>query len=285
MRSLLYVPGNSEKMIVKARDTAADGIILDLEDGVAPAQKREARALVARLLRELDFGGQQVFVRINALTTEYGLEDARATSFSQALGSQAPGSHAPGIVIPKVESAEVVTTVASILSQRTSKLLCQIETPRGVFACRAIAEASEQVAALLFGSADLSRELGAQLSDDEAEVLYARQHVLLAARASNVAAYDSPHFVIADLEGVRRRATAARQLGYDGKTVIHPSHIEIVNEVFAPTSAQIAQAERVVAAMAAAHSAGRGAVMFDGQMIDQVHLTTAHQLLKQAAGK
>ena len=275
MRSLLYVPGNSEKMIVKARETAADGLILDLEDGVAPSQKREARALVARLLRELDFGDQQIFVRINALTTEYGLEDARAAS----------ASHAPGIVIPKVESAEVVTTIASILLQPKSKLLCQIETPRGVFDCRAIAEASEQVAALLFGSADLSRELGATLTDDETEVLYARQHVLLAARAANVSAYDSPHFVIADLDGVRRRAVAARQLGYDGKTVIHPSHIEIVNEVFVPTPAQIAQAERIVAAMAAAHSAGRGVVTLDGQMIDQVHLTAANQLLKQAAGK
>ena len=275
MRSLLYVPGNSEKMIVKARDTAADGLILDLEDGVAPSQKCEARALVARLLRELDFGGKQVFVRINALTTEYGLEDARATSSSKATG----------IVIPKLENTDVVTTVASILSQRTSKLLGQIETPRGVFAARAIAEASEQVAGLLFGSADLSRELGATLTEDEAEVLYARQHVLLAARAANVAAYDSPHFVIADLAGVRRRAVAARQLGYDGKTVIHPSHSGIVNEVFAPTPMQIEQAERVVAAMAAAHSAGRGVVTLDGQMIDQVHLTAANQLLKQAAGK
>ena len=278
MHSLLYVPGNSEKMIVKARDTAADGIILDLEDAVAPPQKREARALVARLLRELDFGGKQVFLRINALTTEYGLEDARAASSIQTLGS-----HAAGIVIPKVESADVVTTVASILLQRTSKLLCQIETPRGVFASRAIAEASEQVTGLLFGSADLSRELGAELTDDEAEVLYARQHVLLVARAANVAAYDSPHFVIADLAGVRRRAVAARQLGYDGKTIIHPSHIATVNEVFALTSAQIAQAERVVAAMATAHSAGRGVVTLDGQMIDQVHLTAANRLLKQAS--
>ena len=278
MRSLLYVPGNSEKMIVKARETAADGLILDLEDGVAPPQKREARALVARLLRELDFGDKQVFVRINALTTEYGLEDARAAS-----SIQTPGSRAPGIVIPKVESTEAVTTVASILLQRASKLLCQIETPRGVFASRAIAEASEQVAALLFGSADLSRELGAQLTDDEAEVLYARQHVLLAARAANVAAYDSPHFVIADLAGVRRRALAARQLGYDGKTVIHPAHLAVVNEVFVPTSMQIAQAERVVEAMAAAHSAGRGVAALDGQMIDQVHLTAANQLLKQAS--
>jgi citrate lyase beta subunit len=272
MRSLLYVPGNSEKMILKARDTAADGIILDLEDGVAPLQKQAARALVARLLRELDFGDKQVFVRINALTTEYGLEDARAASTN----------HAPGIVIPKVESADVVTTVSSILLRPASKILCLIETPRGVFASRAIAETSEQVTGLLFGSADLSRELGATLTEDEAELLYTRQHVLLAARAANVAVYDAPHFAVADLDGVRRRAVAARQMGYDGKTVIHPSHIEIVNEVFAPSPAQVAQAERVVAAMAAAHSAERGVVTLDGQMIDQVHLTAANQLLKQA---
>jgi citrate lyase beta subunit len=271
MRSLLYVPGNSEKMIVKARDTAADGLILDLEDAVAPEHKREARATVVRLLSEMNFGGKEVFVRINALTTDYGMEDARAAASSKAHG----------ILIPKVENVDAVTTVASILHQRASKILCLIETPRGVFAARAIAECSERVAGLLFGSADLSREIGAQLTADETELLYARQHVLLAARAANVAAYDSPHFVIADLDGVRRRATAARQMGYDGKTVIHPSHLEIVNEVFAPSSKQIAQAERVVAAMAAAQAAGRGAVALDGQLIDQLHLTAANRLLKQ----
>lgn len=277
LRSLLYVPGNSEKMILKARESAADALILDLEDAIAIEQKLEARATVVRALREMTFDGKEVFVRINGLTTEYGLEDARAVA---AAG-------APGILLPKAERVDDVTTLAPILQSRNwagaqtshdaKHLLLLIETPRGVFAARELAEASELVVGLLFGSADLSREVGCTLGEDEAEVFYARSHVLLAARAAGVAAYDSPHFGIADLEGLRQRSQAARRLGYDGKTAIHPAHLEIVNEVFAPTEAEFAQAERVVNALAAAP--GRGVVVLDGQMIDQVHLATAKKIL------
>jgi len=280
MRSLLYVPGISERMILKARDSAADALILDLEDAIAPYQKLEARATVVRLLGEIDFGGKEIFVRINALGAEWGLEDARAVV---AVG-------APGLVIPKCESVEEVTTVAPIMQSKyhqpiggqTRKLLCLIETPRGVFASREIAESNELVAGLMFGAADLSRDLGCVLSEDETEVLFARSHVLLAARAAGVAAYDSPHFAIEDMEGLRRRCQAARNLGYDGKTVIHPSHIEIVNEVFAPTAEQIAEAERVIGAMAAAQAEGRGVIRLDGKMIDQVHLSAARKVLEKA---
>jgi citrate lyase beta subunit len=280
MRSLLYVPGISERMILKARDSAADALILDLEDGVAPNQKLESRATVVRLLNEIDFGGKEIFVRINGLATEWGLEDARAVV---AVG-------APGIVIPKCESVEDVTTVAPIMQSKyhqpiggqSRKFLCLIETPRGVFASREIAESNELVAGLMFGAADLSRDLGCVLSEDETEVLFARSHVLLAARAAGVAAYDSPHFAIDDPAGLRRRCQAARNLGYDGKPAIHPSHIEIINEVFAPTAEQIAEAERVIEAMAAAQAEGRGAVRLDGKMIDQVHLSAAKKVLEKA---
>jgi citrate lyase beta subunit len=280
MRSLLYVPGISERMILKARDSAADALIFDLEDAIAPDQKLEARSTVVRLLGEIDFGGKEIFVRINALATEWGLEDARAVV---AVG-------APGLVIPKCESVEEVTTVAPVMQSRyhqpiggqTRKLLCLIETPRGVFASREIAESNELVAGLMFGAADLARDLGAVLSEDENEALFARSHVLLAARAAGVAAYDSPHFAIEDLEGLRRRCVAARNLGYDGKTAIHPSHIEIVNEVFAPTAEQIAEAERVIEAMAAAQAEGRGVIRLDGKMIDQVHLAAARKVLEKA---
>jgi citrate lyase subunit beta/citryl-CoA lyase len=267
-------------MILKARDLAADALILDLEDAIAPDQKVEARTTVVRLLREVDFGEKEVFVRINSLATEWGLEDARA----------AAAAGAPGLVIPKCETVDEVTAVAPIVQsgyrqpagESRSKLLCLIETPRGVFAGREIAESNDLVAGLMFGAADLSRELGCVLSEDESEVLFARSQVLLAARAVGVAAYDSPHFAIDDLEGLRRRCIAGRNLGYDGKAVIHPSHIEIVNETFAPSEGQIAEAERVVEAMAAAQAAGRGATKLDGRMIDQVHLAAARKVLEQA---
>lgn len=283
LRSLLYVPGNSEKMILKARDSAADALILDLEDAIALEQKLEARALVVQALREMNFGDKDVFVRINPLTTEYGLEDARAVA---AAG-------APGILLPKAERVDDVTDLAPILQSRNwagaqtvhdaKHLLLLIETPRGVFAARELAEASELVVGLLFGSADLSHEVGCTLSEDEPELFYARSHVLLAARAAGVAAYDSPHFGIADLDGLRRRCQAARRLGYDGKTAIHPAHLETVNDVFAATADEIAAAERIVKALAAAP--GRGAIVLDGQMIDQVHLTAARKVLAQVQAK
>jgi citrate lyase beta subunit len=280
MRSLLYVPGISERMILKAHDSAADALILDLEDAIAPEQKIEARATVAGMLREIDFSDREVFVRINSLRTEWGLEDARAVA----------ASGVPGIVIPKIESVDEVTAIAPIIKSRyhqpglepRNKILCQIETPRGVCASREIAEANELVVGLIFGAADLAREIGCLLSEDEVELFFARSQVLIAARAAGVKAYDSPHFAIADLHGLRRRCQAARNLGYDGKTIIHPSHIEIVNEVFMPTAEQIAEARRVVDALEAAHAEGRGVVLLEGKMVDQLHLTAAKKLLEKA---
>jgi len=280
IRSLLYVPGASEQMILKARDSAADGLILDLEDAIAVERKIEARETVARLLRGIDFGDKELFVRINSLTTVWGLEDARAVA----------ASGAPGILIPKAELVDDVITIAAILKSRDRRkageqrrqILCLIESPRGVLGCRELAESNELIAGLMIGAADLAGYLGCILSEDERELLYARSQVLLAARAAGVAAFDSPHFVIDDLEGLRRRSQAARNLGYDGQSIIHPSHIEIVNSVFAPTSVQIAEAERVISALEAARAEGRGVVLLDGKMIDQVHLSAAKKLLEQA---
>src|SRR5262249_48609867 len=154
------------------------------------------------------------------------------------------------MVIPKSESADDVTTVSPIL--RRGKLLCLVETPRGVFASRELAQSSESVVGLMFGSADLSRELGATLTEGEPEVLFARSQVLMAARATGVAAYVPPHFAITDLDGLRRSSRAGRNLGYDGRAAIHPSHLETLNEIFAPTPEQIAAAERIVTAMMSA---------------------------------
>jgi citrate lyase beta subunit len=267
-------------MILKAHDSTADALILDLEDAVAPDQKIEARSVIVGILREVDFSNKEVFVRINSLRTEWGLEDARAV----AAGG------APGIVIPKIENVDEVTTVSPILqsryrrqvSEQGNRILCLIETPRGVLASREIAEANELIAGLVFGAADLARELGCRLSEDERELLFARSQVLLAARAAGVSAYDSPYFAISDSDGLRRASQVARNLGYDGKTVIHPSQIEIVNEVFAPTAEQIAEAHRVIAAVETAQAEGRGAVSLEGKMVDQAHLSAAKKVLEHA---
>jgi citrate lyase beta subunit len=264
-------------MIEKARGTDADGLILDLEDSIPPEQKQSARHTVAQALRGMDFGHKHVFVRINSLATSHAIEDARAVA---ATGKA-------GILIPKVEGPDELSTIAPVLvsgsgSAGTHGLLCLIESPKGVLNCREIAAASPLLSGVVFGSADLVREVGCRLTPGEPELLYARSHVLLVARAAGIAAYDSPYFSIADLDGLHLECQAARRLGYDGKTVIHPSHVEIVNDAFDPTEAEINEAKRVVAALEEAGMEGRGAIALDGKLIDQVHLAHARKILSRA---
>ena len=275
MRSLLYVPGDSERKIAKARESRADAIILDLEDAIAPESKESARELVSRVLRDSDFGSKQVFVRINAFNTRFALDDARSVA---ATGKA-------GILIPKAENADEVAFMAPILAgyggptSSPNRILCLIESPTGVLEARSIASATPLVAGLIFGSADLVRETGCILTEGEPELQYARSHVLLAARSAGISAYDSPHFVIADLEGLTRTSQAVRNLGFDGRTIIHPDHIDVVNRVFSPQPEEIEQARRIVHALEQAATEGRGAIALDGRLIDQVHLANARKLL------
>lgn len=277
MRSLLYVPGDSERKIAKARESRADSIILDLEDSIAPEFKENARQIVAQILRDSDFGKKRVFVRINGIKTRFALDDARAVASTGKAG----------ILIPKAEHADEVTTIAPIIASYTSapenanRILCLIESPTGVLEARSIASASPLVAGLIFGSADLVRETGSILTEGEPELHYARSHVLLAARSAGVSAYDSPHFVIADIDGLLRSSQLVRNLGYDGRTIIHPDHIDTVNRVFSPQPEEIEQARRIVQALEQAAAEGRGAVALDGRLIDQVHLANARKLLAQ----
>jgi citrate lyase beta subunit len=278
-RSLLFVPGSSIKMILTAQESEADALILDLEDAVAPEQKIDARSTVSQILREVDFSGREVFVRINSLRTEWGLEDVRAVVSGGARG----------IIIPKIEAVDDVTSIAAVINARLHKsddrqraqILCLIETPRGIFAARSIAESNGLVTGLMFGASDLARELGSELTDDEPELLMARSHLLMAARAAGIKAYDSADGAVQDLDRVRRRCLATRQLGYDGKAATHPVQLAVINEVFTPTPVQIAEAESIIVTMEAALARGRGAALFNGRMIDQVELTEARSLLQK----
>jgi citrate lyase beta subunit len=281
IRSLLFVPGGSRRMIQRAQETEAEALILDLEDAVAPERKEEARQSLAQTLREVDLAPKEVFVRINGLRTPWGLEDARA----------AVAGGVRGIVIPKVEHPDEVTAIAAVLQGRLHReddrqrprILCLIETPRGIFAARTLAESNHLVIGLLFGASDLARALGSNLTEGEPELLYARSHLLLAARAAEIPAYDAPSPAIEDLAAVRRHSQSSRALGYDGKAAIHPAHLPIIHEVFSHTPEEVEEAVAIVEALTAAQAAGYGAALHRGRMIDQVDLAEAQRLLAKIA--
>ena len=271
MRSLLFVPGVSEKMMLKARDAEADALILDLEDAVSLDRKIEARQTVMRMLGEVDFGNKPVFVRVNRFDTGFGQEDAKAVAGSKAFGA----------VLPKAERPDEVTAVTELLASH-QRLIAMIESPRGVLNCPAIADVSPMLDGLMFGSADFSTATRARLTEGEPELLVARSRMLYSARAAGIEAYDAPYFSIPDLDGLRRDNERARNLGYDGRAIIHPSHIAITNEVFAPSDAEIAQARKIVAAMNEALDRGLAAVQFEGQLIEPLHARAAQRILDAA---
>ncbi|MBS1786717.1 MAG: CoA ester lyase [Acidobacteria bacterium] len=271
MRSLLFVPGVSEKMMLKARDTDADALILDLEDAVSPDRKAEARQTVMRMLGDVEFGGKPVFVRVNRFDTGFGEDDAKAISASKAYGA----------VLPKVEHPEEVAALVSLLT-RQQRVIAMIESPRGILNCPAIADASKAMDGLIFGSADFTVLTRGRLTEGEPELLVARSRMLYSARAAGIDAYDAPYFSIPDLEGLRRDSERARNLGYDGRAIIHPSHIAITNEIFAPSEAEIAQARKIVVAMNDALARGLAAVQFEGQLIEPLHARAAQRILDVA---
>lgn len=231
-RSLLLVPGSSIKMILMGQEADADAIVLDLAGGVPsdhnPDQKLEARSTVAQILREIDFRGREVFVRINSLRTEWGLEDARVVVAGGVRG----------IVIPKLESADEVLTIVSVLDGRLDRsgerprILGELGTPRGLLAARELAESNELLTGLICGAADLAWSLGSQPTDDEPELLMARSQILLAGRVAGIGVYDAPDYPGHDSERLIRRCRALRQLGYDGMVASHPDQIAIINDRF-----------------------------------------------------
>ncbi len=270
-RSLLYVPASSESMVRKAGARGADVIILDLEDGVVPEAKDQAREDAERSLDDVDFGGAEVFVRANSPSSPWGKADLEMLARARPRG----------VVLPKVEDAEMSTAVDTALGDSTL-LFLMIETVDGVLNALAIAHSSPRVGGLLFGAADYRESLRAGKHPDELELHFARCQILHAARSAGVGAFDAPWFGYRDTAGLRQSACRVRQLGFDGKTAIHPAQIAVINEVFSPTPEQIARARQVAEAMTEAIAAGRYVATVDGEMVEALHLKAARRTLDRA---
>jgi citrate lyase subunit beta/citryl-CoA lyase len=281
LRSMLYVPGNRQEMCRKAVQLPADAVVLDLEDGVPPAEKQTACRLVKSYLSELAQTGRRAFVRLNPLSS--GLTQAELEELVR------PGLD--GVSLPKINSANEVQIIASWVSALEKewgmelgqvKLIPWVETALGVLNAYNIACASPRIVGLALGGDDLTRDMGIVRSDDGMELLYPRAHVALAAIAVGVAPLDTPYTGFRDEAGLVREARLARQLGFQGKVVIHPSQIEPVNGIFSPSFEEVAEARRLVAVFDEALSRGSAVTTVEGKMVDTPVAERARRLLALA---
>ncbi len=286
-RSLHFVPGGNEKMMARALTLPADGLILDLEDAVAPDLKAVTRPIVTRWLRELDFGGRERWVRMNPIATGLGVADLEATIAGRP----------EGYVVPKPRHAGDVREIAQTLDRlehrhglehgSTRLVVIATETPEGLLNIREVAAASPRIVTVSWGIEDLSAAMGLpRVRDAEGRYLdiprHARVMCSIAASAAGVEAMDTVYTDIADLAGLRRECEEGVAMGFSGKISIHPSQIEVINEVFTPAKADVDEARTLVAAFEEHRRRGVYAFRFKGQMVDAPHLTRALKIIARA---
>jgi (S)-citramalyl-CoA lyase len=271
-RSILFVPANRPERYPKAVATGADSVCVDLEDAVGPEHKAEARQAVATLLEERPSGAAELIVRINSPRTETGLRDL----ITVLEAADAPDS----VMLPKLTEPAEVLWVADLLAARHPEIevLAMIETARGLEAAYEIARASPRVAALVLGGVDLSAELGS--TREWAAMLYARSRVVHAAALAQVGIIDLPFLDVGDLPGLERETKLVKSLGITGRTAIHPTQVEPIQRIFAPTPEEVDRARKVIDA----YDQNRGGVLLvDGKLIERPVVVAAQRTLAAAA--
>ncbi|TWB45379.1 HpcH/HpaI aldolase/citrate lyase family protein [Nitrospirillum pindoramense] len=276
-RSALYMPGSNARALEKARELDADVLILDLEDAVAPDAKEQARAQVLAAVAAGGFGRREVLIRTNGLDTPWGHADLSAAARS--------GAH--GVLIPKVESDEAVRQADRLLAAhgapRELALWVMMETALGMLNAKEIAAASPRLAGLVLGTSDLAKELHAHHTPLRLPMITALGLCLLAARAHNLAILDGVHLDLDDAAGLDASCRQGVELGFDGKTLIHPRQLAAANAAFAPDAASLDRARRIIAAHAEAMAQGKAVVLVDGRLVEALHVAEAHRLVTLAA--
>jgi citrate lyase subunit beta/citryl-CoA lyase len=272
-RSLLYVPGSNPRALDKARTLDVDGLILDLEDAVAPDAKVAARERVLAAVSAGGWGPREVLVRANAADTPWGADDLAALA----------GSGADGIVLSKVERPETVHAAEAALTAAGAPdslaLWCMIETPLGVLNSAAIAGSSARLAGLILGTSDLAKDLRAAHEPGRQPLLTALGLCLLAGRAYGLAVIDGVHLDLDDEAGFAESCRQGAALGFDGKSLIHPKTLTAANAAFAPSTEAVETALRVIAAHAAALTAGQGVTVVDGRLVEALHVSDAERVV------
>ena len=274
-RSVLYMPSANERALEKAKTLPADAIIFDLEDAVAPDAKVSARAQAVAAASSGAYGRRELTIRCNGLDTPWGAEDVAAAATSGASA----------IVMPKVGSVAYLDEVSTLLDSAGAPsaltIWAMIETPTAIFDVRSIA-AHPRVSVLVMGTNDLARELRAALVPDRHPLVPHLAWALAAAREAGVVILDGVYNDIKNLDGFRAECVQGAEMGFDGKTLIHPGQVDIANEVWAPTEDEILHARRVIAAFDEAVAEGRGVITVDGRMIENLHVANAQRAIAVA---
>jgi citrate lyase subunit beta / citryl-CoA lyase len=279
-RSLLFMPGSNPRALEKGRNLAADGLILDLEDSVAPEAKGLARDQIAGAIAAGGFGKREILIRTNALDSAWWIDDVK----------MAAKARPDGILVPKVSSVEDIAAIARCLRDADAnpsiRVWTMIETARGVLHAEQLAAASRGVeprlAGFVFGPNDISRETRIRMQPGRATMLPMITHCILATRAHGLEILDGPYSDFSNFDGFGQECTQARDLGFDGKTLIHPGQIEGCNAIFTPPEEEVAQARRIIAAFELPENASRGAISLDGQMVERLHADMARRTIALA---
>jgi citrate lyase subunit beta / citryl-CoA lyase len=272
-RSVLYMPGANERALEKAATLPADALILDLEDAVAPDAKPAARDRVCEAATSGRYGAREVAIRVNGLGTPWHDDDIRA------VAQAGPAA----VVVPKVDSAEAVHAIVKGLESggapEHTAIWAMIETPVAMLHAEEVCQASDRLSVLVMGTNDLAKELNAEHVPGRQPLLTGLGLALLAARATGKVILDGVYNDIKNPEGFEAECLQGRQMGFDGKTLIHPSQVEPCNRVFAPTDDEVDKARRIIAAFEEAEAGGRGVVTVDGRMVENLHVDQARRTL------
>ncbi|HWP26564.1 MAG TPA: CoA ester lyase [Xanthobacteraceae bacterium] len=274
-RSVLYMPGSNARAIEKARSLPVDGIILDLEDAVAPSAKEAARVQVVEAVRSGGFGHREVFVRVNGIDTPWHAEDMAA------IAQVAPDA----IVVPKISEVEQLERIGQrLLDMKVdlkTRVWAMIETPAAIFNISALAaeahDSETRLAGFVMGTNDLAKETRARIVPGRQPMLAWLSACVLAAHAHNIDILDGVYNDINDAEGFAAECAQARDLGFDGKTLIHPRQIEACNAAFTPSEAEVAEARAIIAAFEQPENRDKGVLQIEGRMVERMHLIAARR--------
>lgn len=271
-RSMLYVPACVPRFLAKGRELKVDTLIFDLEESVLVERKTEARRNAVAALREGGYGQREIVVRVNRHDTPWGLDDLTA------VAPEKPDA----ILFPRIESRQDVLDALAALDAAGGAglpIMLMLETPLAVLRAESIAGASPRIACLVMGTSDLTNELHARITPDRLPLLHSLSHCLLAARAHGLPIVDGVYLDLQDMTPFEYACRMARDLGYDGKTVLHPSQIPYANDAFSPRPASIERARRIIAAWADANADGRGVTVVEGRLVENLHVEAARRTL------